>query len=124
MLPMIAGYVMGSRAAGRAASMSVVANAMALPGAVADVDALDERIDRLLLVVEALWTLLKKAGHTDEELAAIIAQLDEMDGAADGRKSKAPTTCSSCGSKVAAGLPRCQICGTATGYAPGPLERV
>lgn len=124
MLPMIAGYVLGSRASSRAAGMSVVANAIAGQGTVADVDALDERIDRLLLVVEALWAVLKKDGHTDEELAAIIAELDGQDGTIDGRRSKAPITCSSCGSKVAAGMAKCQFCGHATGHQPSPIERI
>ncbi|MGH8926270.1 MAG: hypothetical protein ACRDWA_16810 [Acidimicrobiia bacterium] len=124
MLPMIAGYVLGSRAANRASGMSVVANAMFDKGSVADVDALNERVDRLLLVVEAFWTMLKKDGHTDEELATMIAELDAQDGSADGRRSKMPTTCTSCGSKVAPGLPKCQICGHATGHEPSPLERI
>lgn len=64
MLPMIAGYVMGSRAASRAAGMSVISDHMRGPGSVADIDSLNERVDRLLLVTEALWTLLKKDGHT------------------------------------------------------------
>jgi hypothetical protein len=124
MLPMIAGYVLGTRAAGKAAGMGVVANNIFDKGSVGDVDALDQRIDRLLLVVEALWSVLKKDGHTDEELAAIIAELDASDGSPDGRHSKAPITCTSCGSKVAPTLARCQFCGKATGHEPSPLERV
>ena len=123
MLPMIAGYVMGTRASARASGMSVVANAMT-PGPTADFGVLDDRIDRTLVVIEALWTMLKQHGHSDEELASIIAQLDSADGLADGKRSKAPTTCSSCGSKVAAGLKNCQICGHSTGYIPGPLDQI
>lgn len=124
MLPMIAGYVLGSRASNRASGMSVVANAMFDKGSVADVDALDLRVDRLLLVVEALWTMLKKDGHTDQELADIIAELDAVDGSVDGRRSKIPITCPSCDSKVAPNLPKCQFCGHATGHEPSPLERI
>ena len=124
MLPMIAGYVLGTRASNRASGMSVVANAMFDKGSVADVDALDQRVDRLLLVVEALWTMLKKDGHTDQELAAIIDELDAQDGSVDGRRSKMPMTCPSCESKVAPGLSKCQFCGHATGFEPSPLERI
>lgn len=124
MLPMIAGYVIGSRAAGRAAGMGVVANAIFDKGTEADVDALNERVDRLLLVTEALWTLLKKDGHTDEELAAVITELDGSDGHADRKKSASPTKCVQCGSMVGAGLPNCQFCGKPTGVRPGPLDGI
>jgi hypothetical protein len=124
MIPMIAGYVMGQRGVARAAGLGVVANAMSGAGSAAGIEALDERIDRLLLVTEALWTLLKEHGHTDEDLAALIRRLDEADGTADGHRSPAPHTCASCGSKVAAGLPKCQICGTPTGVVPGPLDGI
>jgi hypothetical protein len=123
MLPMIAGYVMGQRAVARASAMGVVANAMGGPGGHA-VTALDERVDRLLMVIEAMWSLLKENGYTDEQLAARIKDLDESDGSADGRRQAAPITCRSCESKVPAGLPRCQICGTPTGVTPGPLDGI
>jgi hypothetical protein len=124
MFPMIAGYVMGQRAAARAGAFSVVSNHMSAGGGAGALEALDERVDRLLLVIEAMWTLLKEQGLTDEQLAARIAELDAADGAADGRRAGAITTCTSCGSKVAAGLPRCQICGTETGVAQGPLDGI
>jgi hypothetical protein len=121
---MIAGYVIGTRAAARAAGMSVVANAIYDKGGVADLDALNERVDRLLLVTEALWTLLKQNGHTDEELAALIAELDQADGLSDRRRAASPTTCSKCQSKVAANLTKCQICGAPTGVKHGPLDGI
>jgi hypothetical protein len=124
MFPMIAGYVMGQRAAARAGAFSVVSDHMSAGGGAAALEALDERVDRLLLVVEAMWTLLREQGLTDEQLAARIAELDAADGAADGRRVAAAVTCRSCGSKVAAGLPRCQICGTETGAVRGPLDGI
>lgn len=123
MLPMIAGYVMGTRASARAGAMSVVANSMSTVGA-GGLDVLDERIDRMLLVIEALWSLLKEQGLTDEQLAARIRELDESDGSTDGRRVAPPITCRSCQSKVPAGLVRCQICGTETGFKPGPLDGI
>ena len=121
---MIAGYVLGQRAAARAAGMGVISDSMRGAGAVSEIDALNDRVNRLLLVTEAMWTLLKKEGHTDEELAALIVELDGSDGHADFRKTAAPLTCKSCGSKVAAGLAKCQICGTETGVVPGPLDGI
>lgn len=124
MFPLIAGYVLGQRAAPRAAGLGVISDSMRGSAAITEVDALDDRFSRLLLVTEAMWTLLKKDGHSDEELAALIAELDGSDGHADFRKTISPLTCKSCGSKVAAGLTKCQICGTETGVVPGPLDGI
>jgi hypothetical protein len=125
MIPMVAGYVMGTRASARAGAMSVLANHMTLTGSAADaVAALDERVDRLLMVVEALWSLLREHGYTDEQLAARIAELDLADGVADGRHAQKASVCKSCDSKIPAGMLRCQICGTETGFVPGPLDGI
>ncbi len=75
---------------------------------------LEERYHRLLLVVEAMWSILKEHGHTDEELRDRIRALDSADGVIDGRRSFPPRKCRSCGSLVEGGRVRCQICGTRT----------
>ena len=125
MIPMIAGYVWGARGAARAGAMSVVSNHMSVTGTSADaIAALDDRVDRLLMVVEALWSLLREQGLSDEQLAARIKELDLADGSIDGRRTHPATVCRSCESKVPAGLPRCQICGTETGLVPGPLDGI
>lgn len=128
MLSMIAGYVLGTKAASRAGAMGVVSDCMVgrgtVRGSVSEIDALNERVDRLLLVTEALWTLVKKDGHTDEELTSLIIELDGSDGNHDHRKIAAPVVCPSCGSKVSAGFAKCQICGTKTGFTPGPLDGI
>ena len=122
---MIAGYVMGQRSAARAAGMSVVANHMLASGNSPEaLEELDARVDRLLLVLEAMWSMLKEQGLTDEQLAARIAEIDSSDGVADGRRVIPAVTCRSCGSKVMGGLPRCQICGTDTGAVVGPLAGI
>ena len=107
MLPVIAEYVMGKSVR---AGMSSAATAMGA-GPAAAVEVLDERLGRTLLVIEALWTLLKEAGYTDEQLTARLAELDHAEGMVDGRHVPHPATCPSCQSKVAEGLPRCQFCG-------------
>jgi hypothetical protein len=122
---MIAGYVMGQRTAAKVAGMSVVANHMSASGSSAEALAeLDARVDRLLLVIEAMWNMMKEQGLTDEQLAARIAEIDNSDGVIDGRRIVPAVTCKSCGSKVMGGLPRCQICGTETGVVPGPLAGI
>ena len=121
---MIAGYVMGKRMVARAGAMGVVSDAIRGPASLDAIGDLDERVDRLLMVIEAMWSLLKEQGYTDEQLSARIKEIDESDGTADGRRTQAPVTCRSCEAKVAAGLPRCQICGTETGLTPGPLHGI
>ena len=125
MLPIIAGYVMGQRTAARVAGMSVVANHMSASGNSVEAWAeLDARVDRLLLVIEAMWGMMKEQGLTDEQLEARIAEIDNSDGIVDGRRVIPAVTCKSCSSKVMGGLARCQICGTETGVVPGPLDRI
>lgn len=121
MLPLIGGYVMGRRTAAKIAGMNALSSSSSTIEAWAELDA---RVDRLLLVIEAMWTMLKEDGHTDEELAARIAEIDNSDGAADGRRTAPPVTCRSCGSKVMVGIPRCQTCGTETGVVAGPLDGI
>jgi hypothetical protein len=125
---MIAGYVLGAKAASRAGRMAVISEAMvgrgAVKGTVSEIDALNERVDRLVLVTEALWTLVKKDGHTDEELESLIIELDGSDGTTDHRRAAVPVTCGSCGAKVAVGFAKCQICGEDTGVKPGPLDGI
>jgi hypothetical protein len=128
MFPMIAGYVLGAKAASRAAGMAVISDHMvgrgAVKGTVSEIDALNERVDRLVLVTEALWTLVKRDGHTDEELESLIIELDGSDGSADHRRATNPVTCPDCGAKVAVGFAKCQICGADTGVKPGPLDGI
>ncbi len=107
MLPVIAEYVMGKSVR---AGMSSAATSLGA-GPAAAIEVLDERFGRTLQVIEALWTLLKEAGYTDEQLTARLAQLDQAEGMVDGRHVPHPSTCPNCQSKVAEGLPRCQFCG-------------
>ncbi|HEX2154840.1 MAG TPA: hypothetical protein VHL52_12790 [Acidimicrobiia bacterium] len=112
MLDFMWGYVMGHKSAAQAASLARsagTADAMTSQMRMIDVD---ERIDRLVLLVEAMWSLLREQGFSDEEFATRLAELDQSDGTFDGRRTPPPATCRSCGSKVAAGLAACQFCGT------------
>jgi hypothetical protein len=121
---MIAGYVMGSRAAARASAMGVVSDHIRGPLSADAIGSLEERLDRMVVVIEAMWSLLQEHGYTDEQLATRIREIDEADGTADGRRTLAPVTCPGCEAKVAPGLARCQICGTETGITPGPLHGI
>jgi hypothetical protein len=120
MLDFMWGYVMGQKSAAQAASFARSAGAAhAMSSSLHKID-IDERIDRLTLLVEAMWSLLREQGLSDDDLAARLMELDQSDGTMDGRRTPAPSTCRSCGSKVAAGLPACQFCGTAVPAAETP----
>jgi hypothetical protein len=121
MLPLIAGYALGSRAAAHAQATGVVADHMFGPPD-NDLIEIEERIDRLIRIIEAMWGLLRENGYTDEQLAARIAELEVVEEQRVARL----TVCRSCDSKVPEGMTRCQICGAATGATtpPDPFDQV
>ncbi len=110
-LSFLTGYVLGQKDASQNAMRAA---AVPSPGGASTEHMLDvnERVDRLLLVVAALWSLLMDTGLTDQQLADRIREIDEADGVADGRMTPQATTCSNCGAAVSGELPACQFCGT------------
>ena len=70
----LVGYLMGSRTATRAA-----AAAAAMPQAgvgESRVLSVDDRVDRLTLIVEAMWELLEESGFSEEALQAKVEEID------------------------------------------------
>ena len=122
-LPFLTGYVLGQH--GR---QSVRLAALAGAGAGASTENIldvNDRVDRLTLVVEAMWSLLEDAGYTADQLKARIDEIDGVDGTVDGKRTKPAGLCESCGSRVAAGMAACQICGgEVDGYQPDPFAAV
>jgi hypothetical protein len=71
--------------------------------------------ERLYLVVQAMWELLKdKAGLTDADLDAKVQEIDMRDGRLDGQDSTqtAPLACRQCGRTILSGQAQCSWCGT------------
>lgn len=71
--------------------------------------------ERLYLVVQAMWELLKdKAGLTDADLDAKVQEIDMRDGRLDGQDSTQtdPLTCRQCGRTILSGQVQCSWCGT------------
>jgi hypothetical protein len=78
-----------------------------------NVDLLTHDIDRLLLITEALWMLMKKEhGYTDDVLTNLIEELEKRKVTVDGIAVKAPPqTCPSCGKINSAKRLFCIYCG-------------
>jgi len=87
------------------------------------VSALHMDVERLLMITEALWGLLKEQhGYSDEELAERITEIDMRDGRLDGRVAKAgPATCPTCKRALIGKRPICLYCGQA--LQPDPFQR-
>lgn len=114
MFNFVTGYVMGSRQAGKVAGMSASANAFS-GAASSKLHDVNDRLDRLVLVVEAMWSLLEESEYTKEQLDERILEMDRLDGAADGRAVRQTVRCPKCDSAVVQGMGHCQICGTEVG---------
>lgn len=78
-----------------------------------DVVFLQQEIDRLALICEALWSVLKtRLNMRDDDLAEVISELDLADGKLDGKLSKVgPRSCDGCGRANSRRHTRCMYCG-------------
>ena len=91
--------------------------------AATDIEYLKYDIERLLLITEALWQILKeKHGYDDNELIRRVAEIDLRDGQLDGRVAKSPPTeCPNCHRPMIMHRPICMYCGKPV--AVNPFER-
>jgi hypothetical protein len=80
-------------------------------------------IERLLMLTEALWTLLKEEhGWEDEALMEKLREIDLRDGRIDGKVATSPPRyCPSCGKVLQKKKPLCLYC--AAPVDPDPFER-
>ena len=84
-----------------------------------DVAEVEARLDRTLLVCEAMWTLLRdKLGVTNDELIDRITEVDLSDGQLDGKVRKTPVSCPKCGRTISRKFPKCMYCGQAVAHDP------
>ena len=76
------------------------------------VDHLEVRVDRLLLVMDAMWELLaERTGATEADLLAKVQEIDQRDGTVDGRRTTIARRCSACGAAVGNDRTTCMFCG-------------
>ena len=77
-------------------------------GAALEVQHLRSQVDRLYMITEALWTLLKRQGnYTEEQLEALVEEIDLR----DGKMAWVPQKCSQCSRPVSARTGSCIYCG-------------
>ena len=91
--------------------------------AVSEVENLKYDVERLLIITEALWTILKEQhGYDDNELIRRVAEIDLRDGKLDGKLTKEPPTeCPHCHRTMIKRRPYCMYCGKPV--AVNPFER-
>lgn len=71
-----------------------------------------EHLDRLLLICQAMWELIKeKTDLKDEDLLKMVTELDLRDGKPDRRYTNPPVDCPKCGAKICRKFNRCLFCG-------------
>ena len=115
---------MGERSAARAATFASGVAASRTSAQRGELGDLNDRIDRLLLVVDAMWDLLKQQGLNDEQLIARILELDEADGTIDGKRTPVPHRCARCQSMISPERSTCAFCGAPAPTEAGPLSSV
>ncbi len=88
-----------------------------------EVELLRSDIERLLMITEAMWGILRdKFGYTDDELVNRVMEIDKRDGRVDGKVAvKPPGTCPRCGRTLERKRPMCLYCGQV--IARDPFER-
>ncbi len=75
-------------------------------------DSQEESLNRLAIICEAMWELLKnRANFTEEELDVIINRISEDKIIASGANPDTSIRCPRCNAVVNAKLGRCEFCG-------------
>ncbi len=71
-------------------------------------------IEKLLMMSEALWIILKQQhGFSDEDLIQRIQEIDLRDGRLDGKVAKqGPSACPNCKRTLIGDRPICLYCNT------------
>lgn len=79
--------------------------------------------ERLFMITEALWTILKEQhGYTDEDLIHRVEDIDLRDGKLDGKVARKPSPpCAQCNRPIIGRHAVCLYCGARTPR--GPFDR-
>lgn len=82
-----------------------------------DIAFLKQKVERLMMITEALWIVLKETtNYTDEDLKEIILEVDMKDGKLDGKvAAEAPGAYPNCGKTLQKNKRVCIYCGAKIG---------
>jgi ribosomal protein S27AE len=74
---------------------------------------LQVRVERLSMVCQAMWELLReKTKLTDEDIIKQMQKIDLRDGVEDGKMTRQTLVCPECGRNVSSRREQCLYCGT------------
>ena len=70
-------------------------------------------VEKLLMITEALWIILREQlGYDEDELIRRVQEIDMRDGRLDGKvKATINPDCPECGRKLIGKRPKCLYCG-------------
>jgi len=75
-----------------------------------DIEHLNEKIESLSLLTQAMWELLEREGFSRKALEQKIEEIDLRDGKLDGRLAES-THCPDCGHRLRKNRVNCYWCG-------------
>ena len=79
---------------------------------VSKIENLENEVNRLTLITQALWEILQsKVGISESELTSLIEEIDLRDGKLDGKLSPEPKKCIKCNQSVSIKTGVCFYCG-------------
>ena len=77
-----------------------------------DVRHLEDKLERLVLINLAMWTLIQETTNlTEADLLERVAGIDLMDGVEDGKVTRQVAKCDDCGRVMSPKHDRCLYCG-------------
>ena len=72
-----------------------------------------ERLDKLILINMAMWSLIKnRLGLSEEDLAKMAQEIDLRDGIPDGKVTRKGKKCAKCGRTLSVRHRKCLFCGS------------
>ena len=73
---------------------------------------LQRRVDKLALICEAMWEMIReRTDLTEDDLAAKVEEIDLRDGKLDGKVEAKPIPCPKCNRRSPSRFERCLYCG-------------
>ena len=109
-----AGAAAANRAETNAANMASQRAASEANRARTEIENVKFDVEKLLMITEALWIILKEQlGYDDEELIRRINEIDMRDGRLDGKvKESVNPNCPECDRVLIGRMNKCLYCGT------------